>query len=150
MKDLSPTVTTGPLPASRRVWHPGVMYPEIRVPSRLRPASVAWVSFTVTATLNARASLQRMSATILSASASPDRSKIDVTVATSSLSRAPVSKFANSGQTDPLIFCRAFSVAFSSQMTTRATSPSSNWIIRPSNPLSALIICGARMSASSS
>ncbi|MET4735604.1 phosphomethylpyrimidine synthase [Thalassospira sp. MBR-102] len=34
MKDLSPTVTTGPLPASRRVWHAGVLHPEIRVPMR--------------------------------------------------------------------------------------------------------------------
>ena len=34
MKDLSPTVTTGPLPASRRVWHTGVLHPEIRVPMR--------------------------------------------------------------------------------------------------------------------
>ena len=34
MKDLSPTVTTGPLPASRRVWHRGVLHPDIRVPMR--------------------------------------------------------------------------------------------------------------------
>ncbi|MBZ4023710.1 phosphomethylpyrimidine synthase ThiC [Rhodobacter sp. TJ_12] len=34
MKDLPPTVTTGPLPASRRVWHTGEHYPEIRVPMR--------------------------------------------------------------------------------------------------------------------
>ncbi|MCR8550016.1 phosphomethylpyrimidine synthase ThiC [Salipiger sp. P9] len=34
MKDLSPTVTTGPLPASRRVWHAGVRHPDIRVPMR--------------------------------------------------------------------------------------------------------------------
>nr|WP_272214430.1 phosphomethylpyrimidine synthase ThiC [Marinicella sp. W31]MDC2880037.1 phosphomethylpyrimidine synthase ThiC [Marinicella sp. W31] len=34
MKDLSPTVTTGPLPASRRVWQKGVLYPDIRVPLR--------------------------------------------------------------------------------------------------------------------
>ncbi|WP_180899973.1 phosphomethylpyrimidine synthase ThiC [Martelella soudanensis] len=34
MKDLFPTVTTGPLPASRRVWHAGVLHPEIRVPMR--------------------------------------------------------------------------------------------------------------------
>ena len=34
MKDFSPTVTTGPLPASRRVWHAGVLHPEIRVPMR--------------------------------------------------------------------------------------------------------------------
>ena len=34
MNDLSPTVTTGPLPASRRVWQAGVLHPEIRVPMR--------------------------------------------------------------------------------------------------------------------
>ncbi|MYZ46402.1 phosphomethylpyrimidine synthase ThiC [Propylenella binzhouense] len=34
MKDLSPTVTTGPLPASRRVWHRGALHPDIRVPMR--------------------------------------------------------------------------------------------------------------------
>ncbi|SOC06967.1 phosphomethylpyrimidine synthase ThiC [Rhodobacter maris] len=34
MKDLTPTVTTGPLPASRRVWHAGEHHPEIRVPMR--------------------------------------------------------------------------------------------------------------------
>ncbi|SDO75313.1 hydroxymethylpyrimidine synthase [Lutimaribacter pacificus] len=34
MKDLSPTVTTGPLPASRRVWHKGERHPDIRVPMR--------------------------------------------------------------------------------------------------------------------
>ncbi|QFT61135.1 Phosphomethylpyrimidine synthase (plasmid) [Sulfitobacter sp. THAF37] len=34
MKDLTPTVTTGPLPASRRVWHAGERHPEIRVPMR--------------------------------------------------------------------------------------------------------------------
>ncbi|MGD9863351.1 MAG: phosphomethylpyrimidine synthase ThiC [Pseudodonghicola sp.] len=34
MKDLSPTVTTGPLPASRRVWHAGQLHPQIRVPMR--------------------------------------------------------------------------------------------------------------------
>lgn len=34
MKDLPPTVTTGPLPASRRVWHCGVLHPDIRVPMR--------------------------------------------------------------------------------------------------------------------
>ncbi len=34
MKDLSPTVTTGPLPASRRVWHAGTLNPDIRVPMR--------------------------------------------------------------------------------------------------------------------
>ncbi|MBN9885864.1 phosphomethylpyrimidine synthase ThiC [Salipiger abyssi] len=34
MKDLSPTVTTGPLPASRRVWHRGERHPDIRVPMR--------------------------------------------------------------------------------------------------------------------
>ena len=34
MKDLTPTVTTGPLPASRRVWHTGVRHPDIRVPMR--------------------------------------------------------------------------------------------------------------------
>jgi phosphomethylpyrimidine synthase len=34
MKNLSPTVTTGPLPASRRVWRAGVLHPEIRVPMR--------------------------------------------------------------------------------------------------------------------
>ncbi|WP_370276531.1 phosphomethylpyrimidine synthase ThiC [Roseovarius indicus] len=34
MKDLTPTVTTGPLPASRRVWHAGELHPDIRVPRR--------------------------------------------------------------------------------------------------------------------
>ncbi|MGB2200549.1 MAG: phosphomethylpyrimidine synthase ThiC [Pseudooceanicola atlanticus] len=34
MKDLTPTVTTGPLPASRRVWHAGDRYSDIRVPMR--------------------------------------------------------------------------------------------------------------------
>ncbi|MBB4303684.1 phosphomethylpyrimidine synthase [Rhodobium orientis] len=34
MTDLSPTVTTGPLPASRRVWHRGTLHPDIRVPMR--------------------------------------------------------------------------------------------------------------------
>ncbi|SDU45139.1 phosphomethylpyrimidine synthase ThiC [Stappia sp. ES.058] len=34
MKDLSPTVTTGPLPASRRVWQTGLLHTEIRVPMR--------------------------------------------------------------------------------------------------------------------
>ncbi|MET3598941.1 phosphomethylpyrimidine synthase ThiC [Martelella mangrovi] len=34
MKDISPTVTTGPLPASRRVWHKGMLHPEIRIPMR--------------------------------------------------------------------------------------------------------------------
>jgi phosphomethylpyrimidine synthase len=34
MKDLNPTVTTGPLPASRRVWHAGNRHPDIRVPMR--------------------------------------------------------------------------------------------------------------------
>ncbi|MBN7785199.1 phosphomethylpyrimidine synthase ThiC [Ponticoccus gilvus] len=34
MKDLTPTVTTGPLPASRRVWHAGQRHPDIRVPMR--------------------------------------------------------------------------------------------------------------------
>lgn len=34
MKDLTPTVTTGPLPASRRVWHAGERHPEILVPMR--------------------------------------------------------------------------------------------------------------------
>jgi phosphomethylpyrimidine synthase len=34
MNDLSPTVTTGPLPASRRVWQAGVLHSEIRVPMR--------------------------------------------------------------------------------------------------------------------
>ncbi|SPJ22680.1 phosphomethylpyrimidine synthase ThiC [Palleronia abyssalis] len=34
MKDLTPTVTTGPLPASRRVWHDGTVHPGIRVPMR--------------------------------------------------------------------------------------------------------------------
>ena len=34
MKDLTPSVTTGPLPASRRVWHTGVLHPQIRVPMR--------------------------------------------------------------------------------------------------------------------
>ena len=34
MKDLTPTVTTGPLPASRRVWHAGELHPDIRVPMR--------------------------------------------------------------------------------------------------------------------
>ncbi|WP_370205122.1 phosphomethylpyrimidine synthase ThiC, partial [Pararhodobacter marinus] len=34
MKDLTPSVTTGPLPASRRVWQAGVLHPDIRVPMR--------------------------------------------------------------------------------------------------------------------
>ncbi|AMM86233.1 phosphomethylpyrimidine synthase ThiC [Martelella sp. AD-3] len=34
MQDLSPTVTKGPLPASRRVWHKGVLHPDIRIPMR--------------------------------------------------------------------------------------------------------------------
>ncbi|AQZ49489.1 phosphomethylpyrimidine synthase ThiC [Martelella mediterranea] len=34
MKDLFPTVTTGPLPASRRVWHRGAFHADIRVPMR--------------------------------------------------------------------------------------------------------------------
>jgi len=34
MKDLTPTVTTGPLPASRRVWHAGKRHPDIRIPMR--------------------------------------------------------------------------------------------------------------------
>ncbi|MGV0877344.1 phosphomethylpyrimidine synthase ThiC [Martelella sp. FLE1502] len=34
MQDLSPTVTKGPLPASRRVWHKGVLHAGIRVPMR--------------------------------------------------------------------------------------------------------------------
>ncbi|GHG85756.1 phosphomethylpyrimidine synthase ThiC [Pseudodonghicola xiamenensis] len=34
MKDNSPTVTTGPLPASHRVWHQGTLHPGIRVPMR--------------------------------------------------------------------------------------------------------------------
>ncbi|MCD1635401.1 phosphomethylpyrimidine synthase ThiC [Martelella mediterranea] len=34
MKDISPTVTTGPLPASRRVWQAGILNPDIRVPMR--------------------------------------------------------------------------------------------------------------------
>ncbi|NDV97770.1 phosphomethylpyrimidine synthase ThiC [Salipiger sp. PrR002] len=34
MKDLTPTVTCGPLPASRRVWHKGTLHPQIRVPMR--------------------------------------------------------------------------------------------------------------------
>ena len=34
MKDMTPTVTTGPLPASRRVWHAGERHPDIRVPMR--------------------------------------------------------------------------------------------------------------------
>ena len=34
MKDLTPTVTKGPLPASRRVWHAGERHSDIRVPMR--------------------------------------------------------------------------------------------------------------------
>ena len=34
MKDIFPTVTTGPLPASRRVWHRGAFHADIRVPMR--------------------------------------------------------------------------------------------------------------------
>ncbi|MBE9635294.1 phosphomethylpyrimidine synthase ThiC [Salipiger mangrovisoli] len=34
MKDLTPTVTCGPMPASRRVWHTGELHPQIRVPMR--------------------------------------------------------------------------------------------------------------------
>ncbi|MDG2321500.1 MAG: phosphomethylpyrimidine synthase ThiC [Rhodospirillaceae bacterium] len=33
-KDISPTVTTGPLPASTKVYKPGVIHPDIRVPMR--------------------------------------------------------------------------------------------------------------------
>ncbi|WP_226621089.1 phosphomethylpyrimidine synthase ThiC [Alloyangia pacifica] len=32
--DKTPTVTCGPLPASRRVWHAGTQHPQIRVPMR--------------------------------------------------------------------------------------------------------------------
>ena len=42
MTDTSPKVTTGPLPASRRVWHAGTQHPDIRVPMReidLHPSS---------------------------------------------------------------------------------------------------------------
>ncbi|MAY63871.1 MAG: phosphomethylpyrimidine synthase ThiC [Rhizobiales bacterium] len=42
MTDTSPKVTTGPLPASRRVWHAGTRHPDIRVPMReidLHPSS---------------------------------------------------------------------------------------------------------------
>src|SRR5688500_9694667 len=41
-KSLTPTVTTGPLPASRKVHVPGELYPAIRVPMReitLHPTS---------------------------------------------------------------------------------------------------------------
>ena len=41
-KDISPTVTTGPLPASTKVYKPGVIHPDIRVPMReigLHPTS---------------------------------------------------------------------------------------------------------------
>ena len=34
MKNVAPTVTTGQLPASRRVWQGGELYPQIRVPMR--------------------------------------------------------------------------------------------------------------------
>lgn len=34
MNTPAPTVTTGPLPASRRVWHEGTLFPDIRVPMR--------------------------------------------------------------------------------------------------------------------
>ncbi|MBU3029219.1 phosphomethylpyrimidine synthase ThiC [Paracoccus marinaquae] len=36
MKDQNPAprITTGPLPASRKVWHPGEQHPDIRVPMR--------------------------------------------------------------------------------------------------------------------
>ncbi|MBK5923723.1 phosphomethylpyrimidine synthase ThiC [Rhodovulum sulfidophilum] len=34
MKDLTPSVTKGPLPASRRVWQAGERHPDIRVPMR--------------------------------------------------------------------------------------------------------------------
>ncbi len=33
-KDITSGITTGPLPASRRVWHTGTLHPEIRVPMR--------------------------------------------------------------------------------------------------------------------
>jgi phosphomethylpyrimidine synthase len=42
MTTPTPTVTTGPLPASRRVWHTGTLHPDIRVPMReidLHPSS---------------------------------------------------------------------------------------------------------------
>ncbi|PJE26118.1 Phosphomethylpyrimidine synthase [Pseudooceanicola marinus] len=42
MNDLTPNVTKGPLPASRRVWQAGVLHPDIRVPMReidLHPTS---------------------------------------------------------------------------------------------------------------
>ena len=42
MREISPKVTTGPLPASRRVWQSGTRHPDIRVPMReidLRPSS---------------------------------------------------------------------------------------------------------------
>lgn len=29
-----PQITTGPLPASRKVWHAGELHPDIRVPMR--------------------------------------------------------------------------------------------------------------------
>ena len=34
MRNISPKVTTGPLPASRRVWQTGKRHPDIRVPMR--------------------------------------------------------------------------------------------------------------------
>ncbi|UOM37234.1 phosphomethylpyrimidine synthase ThiC [Acuticoccus sp. I52.16.1] len=34
MNDHTPTVTTGPLPASRRVWCSGTLHPDVRVPMR--------------------------------------------------------------------------------------------------------------------
>jgi phosphomethylpyrimidine synthase len=33
-KNLTPTVTTGPLPASRKIYIPGDIHPDIRVPMR--------------------------------------------------------------------------------------------------------------------
>ena len=42
MRNISPKVTTGPLPASRRVWQTGKRHPDIRVPMReidLHPSS---------------------------------------------------------------------------------------------------------------
>ncbi|RUW50147.1 hypothetical protein EOA32_20165, partial [Mesorhizobium sp. M1A.F.Ca.ET.072.01.1.1] len=34
MNALTPTVSTGPLPASRKIHKPGVLHPQIRVPMR--------------------------------------------------------------------------------------------------------------------
>ncbi|TIU84562.1 MAG: phosphomethylpyrimidine synthase ThiC, partial [Mesorhizobium sp.] len=34
MNALTPAVSTGPLPASRKIHKPGVLYPQIRVPMR--------------------------------------------------------------------------------------------------------------------